>query len=383
MARRPASKSMGRRVIGVEREFTVVGPSGPVPFATLRPGLRDAGWALDPGDPLARRAGWGGQVTADGDHAEAATPPIPLAPGCTHAVLESAARGRSHLASLVPSSHHLEGYSTHLNVELAGSRRGPAVAALIARRLALPLMLALDRTHSPGLLVRPRHRRLEVGGEFAAGVQLRAAMVIAIAVTLLAERCRWDAVLRHSLPRPVCEVVPAIERHGWYVDRRAFGSDLYACGRDTPVAVAARPTPWRGRWRTGPTGTLRAGEVLQATWSMGRPFVLGLLDDDEIALGDDLAAGVVQLPSQCPTDGDGVAGHARPRHYGPRRRQGVTATIEAATWHAAVVRLDGSDWTRWLTLAGRDLDGWLDELDAGRHDRWLAAPRPAGWGRRA
>lgn len=53
------------RVVGVEREYTVRGPDGPVDGRTIWPLLQDLGAPLDPGDPHARRIPSGDVVTLD------------------------------------------------------------------------------------------------------------------------------------------------------------------------------------------------------------------------------------------------------------------------------------------------------------------------------
>ena len=226
------------RVIGVEREYEVRDRASDraVDARRIWGSLPDPGRWLDPGDPLARRGGWGGVITADGPHAELATPPLRLGPGCTAQLLGLVAAGERHLAAQLPG-HRLIGYSTHINVEVT-DRRVAHVARLVARRLALPIMLSLDRSDSPGLLIRPRPGRLEIGGEFAAGDQLRAALVMTIGMVMLAER---SIRFRWRLPT-AAEINPerAVERYGWYVDRRAYGPDLYgSAGR--PGSASNRP----------------------------------------------------------------------------------------------------------------------------------------------
>ena len=80
-----------------------------------------------------------------------------------------------------------------------------AVARFVAERLAPVLMLAFDRTDSPGILVRPRRGRLEVGGEYLTGRQLRTAALVTLAVTRLAQergaRRRWPRTVRRPGPR--------------------------------------------------------------------------------------------------------------------------------------------------------------------------------------
>lgn len=339
-----------RRVIGVEREYTVLRDGEPVDARTLLPTL-DLGVALDPGDPRARRGRWGGVVTADGRHGEVATPPVPLGPGCTRDILALAAAGADHLRDRLPRGHALVGYSTHVSVEV-DDRRVVRVADLVARRLAVPLMLALDRRGSPGLLVRPRPGRLEIGGEFAAGAQLRAAVALTIGITLLAERrCRILGGLS-PLPRtPRVRPERAVERFGWYVDRRAHGPDLYADARATRL------------------GATTAADVLDRAWRAARPLALTVLDAAEVALADGVVAGAHPLPLERPVDDDGWTAPVRTdRHYGPRRCGRLEIHVTAATWWKALLEVRDEGRRRWLTIPGRALDDLLDALDRGAFD---------------
>ena len=346
-----ADASRGR-LIGVEREYEVADEHGPVDVRRLWALLPSPGASLDPGDPLARRGPSGGVITADGRHGEVATPPVVLRPGCTTDVLALAGAGEHHLAAQL-SPRKLTGYSTHLNVQVA-DRRVVSVARLIAGRLALPLMLALDRRDSPGLLVRPRPGRLEIGGEFVCGDQLRAAMGLTVGMVMLAEHRPALARPRLScLPRP--EVTPAVERFGWFVDRRAFGPDLYAGGRDTRL------------------GALTAGAVLLRLWESARPHTRGVLADSEIDLVDRAVTGDLPLPLELPTNDDGAVPLAPGgRDYGPRNRGGIEVRVLRATWWRAVLEIRGPASERWLTVPGRALDALLDALDGGELDADLA-----------
>ena len=68
-------------------------------------------------------------------------PPVLIRPGSTTEVLELATAGREHLVRQLPG-HRLVGFSTHISVEVA-DRKVAAMARLVARRLALPIMLGL------------------------------------------------------------------------------------------------------------------------------------------------------------------------------------------------------------------------------------------------
>ncbi|WP_188943815.1 hypothetical protein [Nakamurella endophytica] len=276
-----------------------------------------------------------------------------LEPGCTDTVLAHAAAAERHLAAQL-GGHRLVGYSTHISVEVRDHAVVP-VARLVARRMAIPLMLVLDRAGSPGVLVRPRPGRLEIGGEFAAGDQLRAAVALTVATVLLAER--RIGIRRIAAPgAPRVRPARATERFGWYVDRTAFGPDLYVAGRATRI------------------GRAQAQDVLARHWSRCRPVARTVLSDTEVGLVDHVVAGLRPLPMEAPLDDDGpVAAVPDHRHYGERVRGVVTVRVVAASWWKALLQLDGGHGSqRWVTLPGRTLDPVLDALDAGLLDDELA-----------
>ena len=347
-----AHSQLSHRVFGVEREYQVHREGAPVDARALWPTLQGLGTRLDPGDARARRGAWGGILTADGWEAEVATPPLSLTSSSTHEVLGYAAAGERHLRRCLPADHLLRGYSTHISVEV-DDRLVTDVARLIADRMAVALMLALDRPTSPGLLVRPRYQRLEIGGEFAAGTQLRAAVSLAVAVTLLAERAVRDRSVRHRLPpRLSARAIPARERFGWYVDRHAYGPDLYAEGR--------RAVLHRRR------SSIVAGDLLEATWSEARPYGQTVLTTEEIELVDRFVDGSNPMPLDDPIDDDGAAHPVRSdRSYAPRSLDGICVTISAATWWRAILEVRSTERVRWLTVPGRALDAILDRLDCG------------------
>lgn len=271
--------------LGVEHEYRVHGPGGIVDVRTVIDGL-DLGVRADPTDPHAQRGTWGGIVTADGAEAEVATPPVLVGPGAVARVADLAMLGRAHLAAALGVDHRLEGYSTHLNV--SASRHGErSRAALFARTFAPALMLLLDRPTSPGLLVRPRPGRLELGGEYADGGDLEVALLFALGATLALGSARDRRSCRALTLDLVAE--PARERYGWYVDRRAAGPDLYALGRDTPLRRSA-------------TGVIvTAGRHLEDAWAVARARLVGLLPDEELVRVDDVVGGTPFLPR--PQDG--------------------------------------------------------------------------------
>jgi hypothetical protein len=352
-----------RRRIGVEHELQLFDRTGQLDARQLLSSLAIAGRRLDPGDPQAIRCEWGGVITADGYEVEVVTPPSVLDADGVAATVYSAARGAAVLGAALPGGTTWRGYSTHLNVEV-DDRRCRQIARSIAERLSVAMMLVLDGRDSPGLLVRPRHRRVELGGEYQAGSDLHPALVVAAGIVLLAERlCTNRRAGRDAPPRLELRIVPSPQRFGWYVDRRAGGADLYGEGRRTVLRTS------RGRHVT-------AQAALEQIWSASRPLLDRRLSDEDLAVVDHLVDGSAPLP--CERDDEPSCGPIAPPANARRtdvltvrRRADVSVAAEAATWHAVVFRAVGNGTSRWITVPGERVDAFLSAMDDGRLDHWL------------
>lgn len=277
-ARANMAPSVGA-LLGLEHEYRVLNRSGvQVDFRAVLPGLAVEGRRLDPGDAHARRLTWGAALTADDREAEIALPPVPARRGAATLVRDLAERARVELAALLPEGHGLVGYSTHLSIAMP-TGLADALAPRYARTFAPALMLLLDGPEAPGLLVRPRPGRLELGGDYCDGDGLRAAMLFAVgsARALAAGRDRGRVPLLAVRPEP------AVDRYGWYVDRAAFGADLYNSGRQTVLGLADG-------------GTITAGALLTRTWAIARRSLRDLASAADLALVDAIVAGHSPLP---------------------------------------------------------------------------------------
>ena len=355
-------------LFGVEHEYRLLDGSTQLDFGCYVHELGLDGVRLDPTDPNAYRMPWGGLITADGREAEVATAPVALGPGCTEELEWRTAIARRALRSALPDDLRLDGYSTHLNLEVDD---GDVVAAgrAFTGHFAPAMMLLLDRPTSPGLLVRPRCGRLELGGEYCAGDQLRAATVFAAAGGLTCATAARDRdVRRHLPPRVRARIRPAKIRAGWYVDRSAFGVDLYTDGRATPLHTGDRR-----RWR--------AQDHLAHAWNMARPAVEPLFADDELALVDDVVDGVRPLPIEQPLFSTDRAGTYDATAFGrairPRIRRGYSVEPLSIAWEAVAFRVRGERGA--VACVPRALlADFLDQLDAGQLDAtiglFLASP---------
>lgn len=346
---------------GIEHEFRVIGPSGPLDFRPLLGAAPPDGLAIVPDDPRGYRCRGGGLLTADGDEAEIATSPVAVRPGFTAELDQLVRLGHGRLRAQVAPHLRVEGWSTHLNVEVADDA-GQAVALLLASRFASSLMLLMDRSESPGLLVRPRPSRIELGGEYVVGDQLRAAMLMAAAATLVCERAVSSRLVRPSLPRRLqIELAPARARFGYYVDRAALGTDLYERGRTTGI---------RTRWHR----TTTAQEQLENCWAAVRDAAIAIAAPEELAVLDATVAGELPLPLERPSAVPGLL-HGAPPEAGadpldPVLRPGFRADATVATWSFTVHRITGSR-SLYVCVPARDLRSFHAALRDGRLDGTL------------
>jgi hypothetical protein len=350
-------------VLGIEHEYRVLDGDRQLDFAPLLHTLKVEGLRLDPTDPNAYRTAWGGLVTSDGREAEVAIAPVALRPGCTSELEWRTLVAHDALASALPSHLRLDGYSTHLNLEVDDD---DVVAAgrLFVKRFAPAMMLMLDRETSPGLLVRPRCGRLELGGEYCQGDQLRAAATFAAAGGLACAAAVRSREARRHLPRAVrSRVRPSNIRAGWYIDRRAFGSDLYEHGRST-----------RLRWGAGRTWTAQAH--LYETWDRARPMVEPLLDGSELLLVDRVIDGTIALPLEGGPTTAGGSPAARPENafedvVRPRVRPRYRVEPVSIAWDAVVFAVRGTrDGVACIPRSA--LAQFVADLDAGRLDEQIA-----------
>jgi hypothetical protein len=357
---------------GVEREWRVLRRSGAVQdFRSIVDALPLDGRRLDPDDPHAHRCRWGGVVTADGAEAEVATPPVPVGPGAA-ADLDALARlGFVRLRAALPKALRLNGYSTHINVTVP-DRMAVRVAERFARRLAIPQMLLLDRADSPGLLVRPRRGRLEIGGEYASAEQLQSAVVFAM---VGAVACAQFPTLLKQVPRASLRLERANGRFGWYVDRCAAGVDLYRDGRQAAVPTNA--------------GVMPAGGLLQETWALLRPLATELVGDVDAGLVDDFVAGRRPLPMEQPACDPRPEPQAVPaaaihgRVIDDVVRPGFVVRTVAARWDRIAFEVDDGRRRRFVVVPAARLASFLAAVDDGEYDGrltgWIARPtrRPA------
>jgi hypothetical protein len=281
-ARKAAHPPRTGTLVGLEHEFRLVDGTAPVDFRRLIHTLPIEGVRADPSDPNAYRCPWGGAITCDGPEAEIAIPPVEVTSGFVHRALGYGERGEALLRELVPSLH-VEGYSSHISVSFAG-RNDRIAARRYSETFAPALMLLMDRASSPGLLVRPRPGRLELCGEHVGGNAARAAVAFAVGSVRALTRANRGAL---AALRVRVDLVPAVERYGIYVDRRAFGPDLYDQGRRALLQTHA------GNQRL-------AQQQLELAWTLARESLASDVGTCDLEMADRMVHGEVALPCEAP-----------------------------------------------------------------------------------
>ncbi len=358
--------------VGIEHEYRVLSRGGVVDFREVIPGLDLGVPHLDPRDAFGFRRPSGTWLTCDEAEAEAAMPAVRLGRGFGDALASSAAAARADLEAILGPDLRIEGFSTHINVSAASDRRHDA-AHLFARTFAPALMLLMDRASSPGLLVRSRPGRIELGGEFVEGDTLVvAALLAAGGARACLARVEGRREARDLPPELAVEPAPEWRRYGWYVDRRAFGPDLYRDGR------RALLTSRRGE-------RLTAQSQLSAAWRSARRELPGDLDRGDLERVDASVSGERRLPLEGGTPAlvSAAAAASTGATYGsairPRSRGAFDLGAVLATWELSVFVVADRARSRLAFACVPDacLDRFLALVDGGRLDaliaRYLAA----------
>ena len=277
---------------GVEQEYRVLLNGQPLDFRWVIGRLPIDGQRLDPGDPLALRCAWGGVVTADDAEAEIAIPPVIVGSGWTSTVADFLRAGRAELERALPPEFALEGFSTHLSYAMPDGVNDRVCRDLV-RRFAPALLLLTGHGETPGILVRPRPGRTELGLDHVDGDLLRAAATFAAgAARTCAAAASGDRSAARLLPPSVrTDVEPAVRRYGFYVDRSAFGDDVLRGGREA-------------RLRRRVAGSVTGQDMLESAWAAARAGLVGA-DAADVELLDAMVLGRAPLP----TEGDPAPDH--------------------------------------------------------------------------
>ena len=290
---------------------------------------------LDPADPVARRLPSDSTLSVEGDEAVLASPPVPIGPGVPEQIDDLLRDERTGLRDNA-SAYGVTGVSgsaTCLSISVP-DESVVGVGLTFVESCLLALATVVEPATSPGLLVRPRRGRLEIGGGYVEGSDLVAGL------TLLAACIR--GLLDGGFPprNGTPDVVPSRELYGWFAPARTQPDDDAA---------------------------------LAAVWTWARPWARAQgLDPGPV---DELVSGSRALrrhtaadPAHCSwgtqTSGD------RPRRAGRRELpNGLHADPEWLTWHHAVwlIRDAGGHECHAVVPLDQE-DSFLAQLDAGRLD---------------
>ncbi len=219
-------------LLGVEQEFDLLRGESYIDFRGLFPTIIartrsvpfrncDSAAIVDAGYMLA----------CDGREAEFATTPINSARDGCLSLAREASRCRAHMLGLLAKAgvREVRGYSTHLNVGVPIGREWE-LAAAFSTSIAPALVLLMEARQSPGLLIRPRRGRLEIGSEYIDDEgQLAAALVfLAGAVeAYLRNELLWKQFPRVRLKK----WEHANIRPGIYLPHEAYGESMHELGR--------------------------------------------------------------------------------------------------------------------------------------------------------
>ncbi len=238
-------------MIGAEQEFELFSRGKQLDFRALFPqavkGVRSFPFRNCEGAVILDS---GYMLGSDGKEAEFATVPINSnGAGCLTLARE-VSRCRNHLIQLLETMgvRDVRGYSTHLNISVPFGREDE-IASAISTTVAPSLILLMEAQQSPGLLIRPRRGRLEIGSEYiddekqlAAGAVFLAGVVSAY----LRNGSLWNQFPRIRLKRSEEGNI----RPGIYLPRDAYGESLHDLGRQALLELE------NGQ-------TLTAGEALE------------------------------------------------------------------------------------------------------------------------
>ncbi len=360
-------------VVGLEHEYRVFVGARAVDFRTVVHHLDLGRPRLDPADPNAYRLASGAALTADDEEAEIALAPSFVRPGCGYRLASTARSERRALERRLADGAHLEGYSTHLSVAVRPSSSA-VIAKLYARSFSAAMMLLMDSACSPGLLVRPRPSRLELGGEFVDGDRLVVAAIFAVGSIRACQRRLEGGVAAVSFPgRLVVDVQRDDQRYGWFVSRSAFATDLYLAGREAALR------PQRG-------SPITAQAHLERCWAAARATLVEDVDETELALVDRVVRSDEPLPAPTPAierrslsrlDTTRVTDDEPARAFGSavraQARPGYDLAPVMLTWDRAVFVLSAPrrDRLAFASVPAPLLMSFFSQLDAGALDETI------------
>ncbi len=238
-------------MVGVEQEFDLFVRRRQVDFRTLFPrAVGHTHWIAFRNSDRTAILDAGYMLGCDGREAEFATAPIRFAGEGPIALAREVTRCRRHMMDLLRriGITDARGYSTHLSLSVPVGRERE-LAEAFSRTVGPALVLLMESRQSPGLLLRPRRGRLEIGSEYLDDEeQLTAAVLLAAGAVraALGGGAAGDQLPRIGLKR----WEEAGFRPGIYLPRDAYGESIHDLARTAAL-------------QTEGGDSLSAGEVLR------------------------------------------------------------------------------------------------------------------------
>lgn len=266
--RQRPSETEAPMMLGVEQEFELFDRGRPIDFRTEFPRAigRAASIPFRNCDSAAIvEAGY--MLCCDGRDAEFATAPIELRGSGPIDLANEVLRCRTHMLEALRKQGRREvrGYSTHLSISVpAGRERELAEAA--AARIGPALILLMEGPRSPGLLIRTRRGRLEIGSEYMDDPQRLAAAIVLLAGAVharLNNQPAWEQLPQLKL----MHWEEAVTRPGIYLPQDAYGESIHDLGG------AARLELEGG-------GKIGAAAVLEACAALAKRELEGLISPE-------------------------------------------------------------------------------------------------------
>lgn len=297
-------------MVGIEQEFDLSDGERDLDFRGLYPHIvakaRAFPFRNSDGAALVE-AGY--MLGCDGKEAEFATAPIHLENDGPVAAAREAIRCRIHMLQLlrgvgVPV---IRGYSTHLSVSVPAGRE-PEIAQALSFTIGPALVMLLEARSSPGLLLRPRRGRIEVGSEYVDDERQLAAAITLLAGAVhayLSNEERWNQLPR--LKRAKWE--EANIRPGIYLPRDAYGESIHDLGTHAQLELEDG-------------GCVEAGDLLRVCGDLAIAELAGVVDEHSLRA----LAGVIRQPESLQIERGSDPGIIAPKRPGRPAEEAAAVT---------------------------------------------------------
>ncbi|MHB8512867.1 MAG: hypothetical protein ACYDCC_11870 [Actinomycetota bacterium] len=350
-------------VVFVEDSFEIFDNETPRDFRELIDDvIGGAGRRWTPNDPYARYLPSGALVTADETEALLAIAPVRMQRELSSNVADEVLARRAELSMLLKNglgeAASLKGYASSL-AAFVSEDRASQVAARFARTAAPAMMLLLDLSSTPGVLLRTNGPRVEIVTEhIATRDDLRAAMMFFLGCVIAIE---------HGIAFPELEtdMQPEPADGALLAERDGFGDDIFVNGRMACLKLAQG-------------GTILAGSLFGEIWGAIRFIVEAFSSTQELTLLDDLVSGAAPLPCERDPIAPPTMTQLKPvlelaGIVRERRRGDITVTPASVTWDSATLSISTSSRTVFARVRLEQFESFAKAFDRGRLDKPIAS----------